>query len=135
MHTHSTSEMGHKQTNQARQCRVCLCSANRLQSAAKLLPRSSTRPHLRRDVLSGGPRSLRNCGVSQREQFDGGDLLVIYAQCLARCWIHKMNLLARKTCNCLVGFAFGCGNIIGKPALNVMAGRTASVEKGCHVVP
>ena len=50
---------GHEQTNRPRQCRVCLCSLNRLRNPAKLLPRSSTRPHLRRAVLSGEARSLR----------------------------------------------------------------------------
>jgi hypothetical protein len=33
-----TSAMGHEQTNLQRQSRVCLCSLNRPQSAAKLLP-------------------------------------------------------------------------------------------------
>src|SRR5260370_22789885 len=36
------SQMGHEQTNRPRQCRVCLCSLNRLQSAAKLLPRKGS---------------------------------------------------------------------------------------------
>src|SRR5271166_3245501 len=36
---HGTSEMGHEQTTRPPQSGVCLCSLNRLQSAAKLLPR------------------------------------------------------------------------------------------------
>src|SRR5271166_1716253 len=32
------SQLGHEQTNRPRQCRVCLCLVNRLQSATKLLP-------------------------------------------------------------------------------------------------
>jgi hypothetical protein len=32
---HSASEMGHEQTNRSCRCRVCLCSLNRLRSAAK----------------------------------------------------------------------------------------------------
>jgi hypothetical protein len=56
------NSIGHERTNRPRQSRVCLCSVNRPWNTAKLLPRSSTRPHLARDAPSDGPRSLRRAG-------------------------------------------------------------------------
>jgi hypothetical protein len=58
----TTSALGHKQTNRPSSSRVCLCSLNRLQSVAKLLPR--------RGVI-GGNQQNPNHGRIQGRQYRG----------------------------------------------------------------
>ena len=60
-------------------------------------------------------------------------LFVVLAQDLARCWAHKMHLLASKAGHRLIVFGI-VRNIFGHKTLNSISGVSAAKKEGCHAV-